>query len=152
VAVKGEHRHEPSPPAISSSGGGRFRHAGRGSPCLGEKLNFDFMHDILPVAGIAQAPAVLAINSSLPAGTVAEFIAYAKARHTFVLPKSAPALQPPRSWACIGIIAFSRLGSFCQIAPAASSAAHRRERQRTAGSQDPPLACAHFAMTRLRQA
>jgi tripartite-type tricarboxylate transporter receptor subunit TctC len=43
------------------------------------KLNFDFMHDMLPVAGIAQAPAVFAINSSLPARTVAEFIAYAKA-------------------------------------------------------------------------
>ncbi len=46
---------------------------------LYETLNFDFMRDMLPVAGIAQAPAVLAINSSVPAGTVAEFIAYAKA-------------------------------------------------------------------------
>jgi tripartite-type tricarboxylate transporter receptor subunit TctC len=46
---------------------------------LYEKLNFDFMRDMLPVAGIAQAPAVLATSSSLPAGTVAEFIAYAKA-------------------------------------------------------------------------
>ena len=46
---------------------------------LYEKLNFDFMHDMLPVAGIAQAPAVLALNASLPPKTVAEFIAYAKA-------------------------------------------------------------------------
>jgi tripartite-type tricarboxylate transporter receptor subunit TctC len=45
---------------------------------LYEKLNFDFMRDMLPVAGISQAPAVLAINSSVPAKTVTEFIAYAK--------------------------------------------------------------------------
>jgi len=46
---------------------------------LYEKLNFDFMRDMLPVAGIAQAPAVFAINSSVPVKTVTEFIAHAKA-------------------------------------------------------------------------
>jgi tripartite-type tricarboxylate transporter receptor subunit TctC len=46
---------------------------------LYEKLPFDFMRDMLPVAGIAQAPSALAVNSSLPARTVPEFIAYAKA-------------------------------------------------------------------------
>jgi tripartite-type tricarboxylate transporter receptor subunit TctC len=46
---------------------------------LYEKLNFDFMRDMLPVTGISQAPAVLAINSSVPAKTITEFIAYAKA-------------------------------------------------------------------------
>jgi tripartite-type tricarboxylate transporter receptor subunit TctC len=46
---------------------------------LYEKLNFDFMRDMLPVAGIAQAPAVFAVSSSVPAKTVPEFIAYAKA-------------------------------------------------------------------------
>ena len=46
---------------------------------LYEKLNFNFMRDMLPVAGIAQAPSVLAINSSIPAKTVTEFIAHAKA-------------------------------------------------------------------------
>src|SRR5204863_8358987 len=46
---------------------------------LYEKLNFDFMRDMLPVAGIAQAPAVLEINSSVPVKTVPELIAYAKA-------------------------------------------------------------------------
>ena len=46
---------------------------------LDEKLNFDFAHDMLPVAGISQAPAVFAINSSVPAKTVTEFIAHAKA-------------------------------------------------------------------------
>ena len=46
---------------------------------LYEKLNFNFMRDMLPVAGIAQAPSVLAISSSVPAKTVTEFIAHAKA-------------------------------------------------------------------------
>src|ERR1041385_8135234 len=46
---------------------------------LYEKLPFDFMRDMLPVAGITQAPAVFAINSSVPAKTVPEFIAHAKA-------------------------------------------------------------------------
>jgi tripartite-type tricarboxylate transporter receptor subunit TctC len=46
---------------------------------LYEKLNFDFMRDMLPVAGIAQAPSALAVSSSVPAKTVPEFIAYAKA-------------------------------------------------------------------------
>jgi tripartite-type tricarboxylate transporter receptor subunit TctC len=43
------------------------------------KLNFDFMRDMLPIAGIAQAPSAVAINSSVPAKTVPELIAYAKA-------------------------------------------------------------------------
>ena len=46
---------------------------------LYEKLNFNFMRDMLPVAGIAQASAVFAINASVPARTVTEFIAHAKA-------------------------------------------------------------------------
>jgi tripartite-type tricarboxylate transporter receptor subunit TctC len=46
---------------------------------LYEKLNFNFMRDMLPVAGIAQAPSVLAINASVPAKTVTEFITLAKA-------------------------------------------------------------------------
>jgi tripartite-type tricarboxylate transporter receptor subunit TctC len=46
---------------------------------LYEKLNFDFMRDMLPVAGIAQAPAVLVINASVPVKTVPELIAHAKA-------------------------------------------------------------------------
>jgi len=46
---------------------------------LYEKLNFEFMRDMLPVAGIAQAPSVFAISASVPARTVPEFIAHAKA-------------------------------------------------------------------------
>ena len=46
---------------------------------LFEKLNFNFIRDIAPVASIVHLPFVLVVNPSLPAKTVAEFIAYAKA-------------------------------------------------------------------------
>jgi tripartite-type tricarboxylate transporter receptor subunit TctC len=43
------------------------------------KLNFDFARDIRPVASIARVPYVMVVHPSVPAKTVAEFIAYAKA-------------------------------------------------------------------------
>jgi tripartite-type tricarboxylate transporter receptor subunit TctC len=43
------------------------------------KLNFNFMRDIAPVAGLARVPNVMTVNPDVPAKTVAEFIAYAKA-------------------------------------------------------------------------
>ena len=46
---------------------------------LYDKLNFNFIRDIAPVAGIIRAPLVLVVNSSFPAKTVPELIAYAKA-------------------------------------------------------------------------
>ena len=46
---------------------------------LYEKLNFDFIRDIVPVAGIMRTPLVMEVNPSFPAKTVAEFIGYAKA-------------------------------------------------------------------------
>ncbi len=46
---------------------------------LYEKLNFNFIRDIVPVAGIAVVPNVMVVNLSVPARTVPEFIAYAKA-------------------------------------------------------------------------
>jgi tripartite-type tricarboxylate transporter receptor subunit TctC len=46
---------------------------------LYEKLNFDFIRDIAPVASIALVPSVMEVNPSFPAKTVPEFIAYAKA-------------------------------------------------------------------------
>jgi tripartite-type tricarboxylate transporter receptor subunit TctC len=46
---------------------------------LYEKLNFNFIRDTTPVAGIIRVPMVLLLNPSVPATTVAEFIAYAKA-------------------------------------------------------------------------
>ncbi len=46
---------------------------------LYDKLNFNFIRDIAPVASIIRAPNVMLVSSSLPAKTVPEFIAYAKA-------------------------------------------------------------------------
>jgi tripartite-type tricarboxylate transporter receptor subunit TctC len=46
---------------------------------LYDHLNFNFLRDIAPVAGIARAPYVLVLTPSFPAKTVPEFIAYAKA-------------------------------------------------------------------------
>jgi tripartite-type tricarboxylate transporter receptor subunit TctC len=45
---------------------------------LYEKLNFNFIRDIAPVAGILRIPNVMVVNPSVPAKTVPEFIAYAK--------------------------------------------------------------------------
>jgi tripartite-type tricarboxylate transporter receptor subunit TctC len=42
-------------------------------------LKFNFIRDITPVAGIAGGPLVLVVNPSVPAATVPEFVAYAKA-------------------------------------------------------------------------
>ena len=46
---------------------------------LYDKLSFNFIRDIVPVAGIIRVPQVMEVNPSLPANTVPEFIAYAKA-------------------------------------------------------------------------
>jgi len=46
---------------------------------LYEKLNFNFIRDIAPIAGIAREPNVMVLNPSVPAKTVPEFVAYAKA-------------------------------------------------------------------------
>ena len=46
---------------------------------LYEKLNFKFIRDIAPVAGVMRVPHVMTVAPSFPAKTVAEFIAYAKA-------------------------------------------------------------------------
>ncbi len=46
---------------------------------LYEHLSFDFIRDIAPVAGIARTTLVMMANPSVPAKTIPEFIAYAKA-------------------------------------------------------------------------
>src|SRR5262245_53087188 len=46
---------------------------------LYKNLNFNFIRDIAPVASIGSSPYVMVINPSVPAKTVPEFIAYAKA-------------------------------------------------------------------------
>jgi tripartite-type tricarboxylate transporter receptor subunit TctC len=49
------------------------------NPTLYDKLNFKFIRDITPVAGIMRGPLVMEVNPEFPARTVPEFIAYAKA-------------------------------------------------------------------------
>jgi tripartite-type tricarboxylate transporter receptor subunit TctC len=46
---------------------------------LYDKLGFNFIRDIAPVAGLIRLPMVLLVNTAFPADTLAEFIAYAKA-------------------------------------------------------------------------
>ena len=46
---------------------------------LYEKLNFNLIRDMTPVAGIARVPQVMEVNPSVAAKTVSELIAYAKA-------------------------------------------------------------------------
>ena len=49
------------------------------SPALYSNLSFDFIRDIAPVAWVNSVPLVMEVNPSVPAKTVPEFIAYAKA-------------------------------------------------------------------------
>jgi tripartite-type tricarboxylate transporter receptor subunit TctC len=46
---------------------------------LYDKLNFNFLRDVAPVGGIIRFPFVMVVNPAVPAKTVPEFIAYAKA-------------------------------------------------------------------------
>src|SRR5262249_54327543 len=61
---------------------------------LYDKLSFDFIRDIMPIASIARAPLVMEVHPSVPARTVAEFIAYAKASPGKVNMASAGPLSP----------------------------------------------------------
>jgi tripartite-type tricarboxylate transporter receptor subunit TctC len=45
---------------------------------LYDKLNFNFIRDIAPIAGLTSDPLVMLVNPSLPVQSVPEFIAYAK--------------------------------------------------------------------------
>src|SRR5215467_3493845 len=47
---------------------------------LNDKLNFNFLQDTTPVAGISNGPLLMEVGSATPVHTVPEFIAYAKAR------------------------------------------------------------------------
>jgi tripartite-type tricarboxylate transporter receptor subunit TctC len=49
------------------------------SATLYDNLNYNFIRDIAPVAGIVRVPNVMVVNPLVPARTVDEFIAYAKA-------------------------------------------------------------------------
>src|SRR5262249_23014978 len=49
------------------------------NPTLYERLNYSFARDLVPVSGIVSVSNVIEIHPSVPATTVPEFIAYAKA-------------------------------------------------------------------------
>ncbi len=46
---------------------------------LYDRLNFNFIRDLTPIAGIMRVPHVIVVHPSFPAKTLPEFIAYAKA-------------------------------------------------------------------------
>jgi tripartite-type tricarboxylate transporter receptor subunit TctC len=48
------------------------------SALLYDKLNFNLIRDIAPVAAISREPHIMVVNPSVPASTVPEFLAYAK--------------------------------------------------------------------------
>ena len=62
------------------------------------KLNFNFIRDIVPVAGIIRQPLVMLVNPSFQANTVAEFIGHAKANPGKITMASAASRSdvPPR--------------------------------------------------------
>ena len=45
---------------------------------LYDKLNYDFLRDIAPIAGVVRIPNLLTVHPSVPAKTVSELVAYAK--------------------------------------------------------------------------
>jgi tripartite-type tricarboxylate transporter receptor subunit TctC len=49
-----------------------------------DKLSFNFVRDIAPVAGIARGPLVLVVHPSFPAKTIPEFVAYTKSNPSTV--------------------------------------------------------------------
>src|SRR4051812_40042285 len=48
-------------------------------PTLFKSLNFNFIRDTAPIAGLVRVPQLMQVNPSVPAKSVPEFIAYAKA-------------------------------------------------------------------------
>ena len=59
------------------------------------KLNFDFIRDFAPIATLVSQPLVLVVNPSVPANTLPEFIAYAKANPGKINVASAGNGTPP---------------------------------------------------------
>jgi tripartite-type tricarboxylate transporter receptor subunit TctC len=67
---------------------------------LYDKLNFNFTRDIAPIASIMRFPFVMEVHPSVPAKTVPEFMAYAKANPGKLNMASAgtgSAIRPPPS-------------------------------------------------------
>jgi tripartite-type tricarboxylate transporter receptor subunit TctC len=81
------------------------------SPALYPKLGYDIRKDLLPVCLTATVPLALVIHPSIPAKTVQEFIAYAKA-------------NPGKlSYASTGVGSVTHLGAFRGSAPALTALA-----------------------------
>jgi tripartite-type tricarboxylate transporter receptor subunit TctC len=53
--------------------------ANASNPAIYQNLSFNFLRDTAPVAGLIRVPMVMLVNPSVPARTVPDFIAYAKA-------------------------------------------------------------------------
>jgi tripartite-type tricarboxylate transporter receptor subunit TctC len=64
---------------------------------LYEKLNYNFIRDIAPVASLSREPNVMVVNAAVPARSVSEFIAYAKANRAGSTWRR-PAMGPPFTW------------------------------------------------------
>jgi len=62
---------------------------------LYDKLNYNFIRDIAPIAGITREPNIMVVNPSFPAKTVPEFIAEAKANPGKITMASAGNGTPP---------------------------------------------------------
>jgi tripartite-type tricarboxylate transporter receptor subunit TctC len=62
---------------------------------LYDKLNYDFIRDVAPVAGIIRVPNVMEVNPAVPVETVPEFIAYTKANPGKINMASAGNGSPP---------------------------------------------------------
>jgi tripartite-type tricarboxylate transporter receptor subunit TctC len=65
---------------------------------LYDRLNFDFVRDIAPVGAIAAFAGVMEVNTSFPAKTVPEFIAYAKANPGKLTMATAGTGSIPQMW------------------------------------------------------
>jgi tripartite-type tricarboxylate transporter receptor subunit TctC len=66
---------------------------------LNEKLNFNFIRDIAPVASISRVPNVLVVHPSFPAKTVPEFISHAKT-NPGKISMGSPGIGSPQHVAC----------------------------------------------------
>ena len=62
---------------------------------LYKSLNFDIVRDLAPITGAVQTANVLAVNPSVPAKTVPEFIAYAKAIRARSIMRRLATVAPP---------------------------------------------------------
>jgi tripartite-type tricarboxylate transporter receptor subunit TctC len=65
------------------------------NPALYHKLNYNFVRDIEPVAGIIRVPNLMVVHPSLPVKTVLEFIDYARANPGKISMSSAGNGSPP---------------------------------------------------------